>query len=62
MKKFYAYTLITAIALGAAACGKNTSEEPILSEMPIVTESARGETSVSTEEPEPEPVIWRLPT
>ena len=57
MKKFYAYTLITAIALGVSACGNKTSEEPILSEVPIVTESAGGETSVSATEPEPEPVI-----
>ena len=59
MKKYYAYILITAVALGTAACGSKTSDEPILSEMPIVTEQAGGETSTSEQvtEPEPEPVI-----
>ena len=59
MKKFYIYTLVIAMALGAAACSDKTSDDTILSETPIVTESTGTESSASEQvtEPEPEPVI-----
>ncbi len=57
MKKYMIYITAVAMVLGLAACGDKTSDEPILSETPIVTESTGASASAEVTEPEPEPVI-----
>ncbi len=57
MKKYLIYITAAVMVLGIAACGDKTSDEPILSETPIVTENSGTSASTEVAEPEPEKVI-----
>ena len=57
MKKFVTYISAIALAVCLAACRDDISEEPILSETPLSTESSGTVASAETVEPEPEPII-----